>query len=153
MTKLLSLCSNALASKNRFGICLRSGEPIWYGTFPPNDEYYNGEQWSAELETAKRAIWLTKRIKEMLDLTEMKLELFVEVEWLTLANEAKGSPRKSKAGGKARCLDILSEKHHIDLHMNLILSRQNPANRYITCKGFKRHSDGMAVAIESLLDA
>ena len=140
MTKLV-LYSDAKAKNNRFGITDADGNPLWYGLFFDSDRDYNGEQSTGEMAAAKKAVWLAGKIKEILNLKNIELELRVDAEWLTWANEANRSDHDGKTGGKALKLAYAAKKAGIELTVEHVRGVDNPADKYTICYGHKSWRD------------
>ena len=138
--KKLILFSDAKASKERFAICDKNGNPIWHGRFFENERDFNGEQSSGELAAAKKAVWLASKVKEAIGEEDLFLELRVDAEWLTWANEV-GQEDDQGQGGKARVLGSQAKKFGIELEVVHIPGQENPADQFTTCTGFKKWSD------------
>jgi len=135
--------TDAASTHNRFAICDQDGEPIWYGQF------FEGvsEQSEAELEAAKKALWLANKIKEDAGLDVLRLELRTDAEWLTWANVvAEGDPR----GGKARELGARAVRLGIALFVQHIPGVNNPADSYTRTSGFLKWNESIK-KVESLL--
>lgn len=128
------LIVDGAAKHDRFAVCDGEGNPVWHGRFF-GDGGYNGEQSSSEIETAKKAIWLTSKIKEALNEDSIRLELNTDAEWLTWANATDGR------GGKAKALSSLAKRHNIALEVVHIAGEENPADFYSRTKGFKKWQD------------
>ena len=134
--KYITLISDGAAKHDRFGICDKEGNPLWYGQFF-DSAGYNGEQSSSELAAAKKCIWLAGKIREENELDEIGLILKVDAKWLLWANE----PMANKKGGKAKALRWMAEKNNVILSIIHISSAANPADYYTRNKGFKKWSD------------
>jgi hypothetical protein len=131
----LTMFSDAKARKDRFAICDAVGKPLWFGKFFDNDKDYNGEQSSGEMAAAKKAVWLTSKIKEAVGADTIRLTLKVDAEWLTYANGvALGD---EGAGGKARALGFAARRLGVDLWVEHIRGVDNPADAYTVGTGFK----------------
>lgn len=142
--KKLVLFSDAKASKQRFGICDKNGNPVWHGRFFENERDFNGEQSSGELAAAKKAVWLASKVKEAIGEDDLFLELRVDAEWLTWANEV-GHKDDQGQGGKARVLGSQAKKFGIKLEVVHISGKENPADEFTTCTGYKKWSDNNLV--------
>lgn len=126
----VTLYSDAKASAGKFGITNADGNVLWYGRFFDNEDA--GEQSSAELEAAKKAVWLTSKIKEAIGEPAIELLLYVDAEWLTYQDHS---------GQKGYALTQLARKHNIDLHVHWISGKENPADEWTTANGYKKWSD------------
>ncbi len=133
-THEITLYSDANAKTRRFGICLKNGDPIWYGKFFDEDSDFNGEQSSAEMSSAKKAVWLASKVAEKLGV-KLKLNLYIDAEWLTWANNL------GKRGGKALQLRELARKLNVCLEVTHINGAENPADQYTRCHGFKSYRE------------
>lgn len=131
-----TLYSDAKASKDRYAVCGPNGEPLWYGRFFDNDKTYDGEQSSGELAAALKAVWLARRIAEAAGATVIKLNLRVDAEWLTWANEAAAGDKAR--GGKARQLAAAAAKYGVILHVEHISGAKNPADKWTVADGHMR---------------
>ena len=132
-TVTLILYSDAKARTNRFGICDKNGNPVWFGMFFDRDDF-NGEQSSGEMEAAKKAVWLASKVMKSLKTTAINLHLNVDAEWLVWANQTHTHDER---GGKARDLGIYAEKLGVVLHVEHIPGEKNPADKYTICSGVK----------------
>lgn len=133
--KKITLYSDAKASNDRYAICDQSGEVVWAGRF--FQEHI--EQSACEMAAAKKAVWLAKKIREQNNLETIVLNLKVDAQWLTYAENVQyGSTRH---GGKALQLGHLAEKYNVVLKMNWIPGKENPADKFTVCKGFEHFSN------------
>jgi len=147
-TASLTLFSDAKAKNDRFGICDKSGNPVWYGKFFDNDRDYNGEQSSGEMAAAKKAVWLASKVKEAIGAPALALTLKVDAEWLCWANAVRMGA-KSDVGGKARPLGEMAQKLGVVLTVEHIPGTENPADKYTVCTGFLKYSE---TDIKTLVD-
>lgn len=132
--------TDAKARTERFAVCDKNGDPIWYGRFFPNDTDFNGEQSSGEMAAAKKAVWLAGKVREALGLGAIHLTLRVDAEWLCWANSV-ATDDNSKIGGKARVLGEFAQRMGIILKVEHIPGASNPADQYTVCSGFKNWRD------------
>lgn len=132
ITHEVTLFSDAKASRNRFAITDEDGNPLWYGQFFDNDAEYNGEQSSGELASAKKAVWLASKIKESIGASAIRLNLMIDAQWLCYQDHA---------GQKGFALTILAKKYNIQLNVQWISGKSNPADRYTVERGFQKWSD------------
>lgn len=135
VTHRVTLYSDAKAKKDRFGITASDGSPVWYGRFFDSDKGYNGEQSSGEMEAAKKAVWLASKVRDAVG-GVVELELFVDADWLTYANESYG-----KQGGKAKVLRNYAKKLGIPLNVQWVSGLKNPADAYTICDGFMKYTE------------
>lgn len=141
----ITLFVDAKASTERFAVANEKGVGVWYGRF------YDavGEQSAAELDAAKKAIWLASKVKAENDLEALKVVLKVDAQWLCWANESVEG--YTKRGGKAKCLAFMAKKHDLVLKVEWISGVNNPADKYTTIRGYQNWSDGIAdIAINEL---
>lgn len=131
----VTLYSDAKARCDRFAICDRDGDVVWFGRFFDDDADYNGEQSTGELSAAKKAIWLTSKVKEAMNQPAIRLSLIVDANWLCTLS------------GKAEALAILARKFGIDLNMQWIPGTENPADKFTTASGYLSWKD---CALENL---
>ena len=143
-TKSLVFYSDAKASRDRFGITDRAGDPVWHGRFFDDDRDYDGEQSSGEMAAAKKAVWLAGKIAGAAGET-VALTLFVDAEWLLWAN-AYFSPGK-KVGGKARALAEAAVRAGIHLRVEHVAGADNPADAYTVCHGYQKYDVAGGVAL------
>lgn len=146
MNKLM-LFVDAKAKHDRFAICDCNGEPIWFGKFFETDCDYNGEQSTGEMAAAKKAVWLASKVAESLGEKAIKLTLMVDAQWLTWANAAKNFPTDRKTGGKARVLMYAARRLGVDLTVEHVAGKDNPADKYTICAGYKKWSDNNLAAL------
>jgi hypothetical protein len=140
----VKLYSDAKASYGRFAICDGNGEVVWYGRFFDGE---GSEQSEAEMEAAKKAVWLASKIAEALNEKAIVLTLYVDAEWLTWANGTD-----PKVGGKARTLRESALKHNVSLDVVHVAGAENPADKWTTEKGFKKWSDNNLPALANQYD-
>jgi hypothetical protein len=126
--------SDAKARTNRFAICDAAGQPLWVGKFFENDRDYNGEQSSAEIAAAKKAVWLASKIKETVGATTIRLTLKVDAEWLAYANNVA---RNVDGGGRA----LAAERLGVELDVEWVRGVENPADRFTVGRAFKSWKD------------
>lgn len=61
-----------------FAVCDGEGEALWYGTFHPDDRYYRkGDQASASLSAAEKAVYIAGQARREADLEAVRLRLLV----------------------------------------------------------------------------
>ena len=138
----LTFYSDAKASAGRFAICAKSGEVVWYGRFFDGE---GSEQSQAEMEAAKKAVWLASKVAESLGEAAIALTLKVDAEWLCWANGTD-----PKVGGKAKALRETAQYLNVALTVEHIAGESNPADRWTTERGFKKWSDNNLAALISL---
>ncbi|MCC6721763.1 MAG: hypothetical protein IT243_06130 [Bacteroidia bacterium] len=136
----VTLYSDAKASKDRFAITDEDGDVLWYGKFFDSDSDYDGEQSSGELAAAKKAVWLASKIKEAINEEVIRLNLFVDAQWLLYQDHA---------GQKGYELTRLAKKYNIDLNIEWVPGENNPADTYTTESGFKKWSDNDLTSLAS----
>ena len=146
-TASLTLITDAKARTDRFAVCDRNGNPVWFGKFFEDDRDYNGEQSSGEMAAAKKAVWLASKVKDALGAAAIRLTLKVDAEWLCYANAVAGNPMDNKTGGKARPLGELAQRYGIVLNIQHISGVSNPADKYTVCSGFKKWQDADLLAL------
>lgn len=137
-THVVTLYSDAKAKFDRFGITDANGNPVWFGKFFDDDRDYNGEQSSGEMAAAKKAVWLASKVKDAIGAQAIRLELFVDAEWLCYANNVEAG---EASGGKARALAYAAQRLGVVLNVNWIQGTENPADKFTTCAGFKKWQD------------
>lgn len=130
----LDLYSDAKAKYDRFAITDANGNVVWYGKFLYSDKDYNGEQWIGELAAAKKSVWLASKVKEELNLDYLKLNLYVDAQWLTYQDHPKQ---------KGYILTWLAKKYGIDLNVEWIRGENNPADKWTTESGYKNWRDSI----------
>lgn len=113
----LVLYSDANCKNNRFAVCNGNKQPVYFGNF------FNGtaNQAMAELEAAKKALWVAVKVKEHYELEAMKLVLYVDAEWLTYQDNKKQ---------KGFILTEFANKNNIVLEVVHISGKDNPADKY-----------------------
>ena len=133
VTHEVSLYVDAKARCQRFGICDAAGEVVWHGIFFDDDQSFSygdrNEQSACECAAARKAIWLTSKIKESAGATAIRLNLKVDAQWLTTG------------GGKATILQSDARRFNIELNLEWIPGTSNPADAWTTASGFKKWSD------------
>jgi hypothetical protein len=139
----VTLYVDAKASHDRFAITDEDGNVLWYGKFFDNDSDYNGEQSSGELAAAKKAVWLASKIKEATGSDAIKLNLYVDAQWLTYQDHP---------GQKGFVLTQLARKYNIDLNIEWIPGANNPADSWTTRSGYKKWSDNNLRSLVKTLD-
>lgn len=138
----IMLYTDAKARTDRFAICNKNGDPVWYGKFFDDDRDYSGEQSTGEMAAAKKAVWLASKVKDVLGASTIRLTLMVDAEWLTWANLVQ---QGRDGGGKARALGEAATKAGVVLTVQHIPGAENPADKYTICTGFQKYD------IESLV--
>jgi len=126
VTHEVTFYSDAKARCERFAICDRDGKVVWFGRFFDGE---GSEQSAAELEAAKKAIWLAGKVRQVLGAEAIRLTLRVDAKWLTTLS------------GKAACLADAARKNAIELAMEWIPGTQNPADKWTVTTGFQKWSD------------
>lgn len=137
----LTLYSDAKARCDRFAICDRDGDVVWYGRFFDDDRDYNGEQSSGEMAAAKKAVWFASKVAEAVGAETIRLTLKVDAEWLTWANVASDPRDNGKRGGKARQLAEAARRCNVILTVEHVAGTSNPADRWTTASGYQKWSD------------
>ena len=154
ITHVVTLYSDAKAKNDRFGITDSAGNPVWFGRFFADDQEYNGEQSSGEMAAAQKAVWLASKIKEAVGADMIRLNLFVDAQWLCYANAVTAG---ESGGGKARPLGYLAQKLGIVLDVQWVPGTKNPADAFTICDGYKKWSDNdlavLAVPVEKRVAA
>lgn len=129
VTHEVIMFTDAKAATQKFAVCDENGEVLWYGKF------FNGEgdeQSDAELDAAKKAVWLAGKIKEEMKFPALRLILNVDASWLCYQDHA---------GQKGFALTILARKNNIQLFMNHIPGAINPADKFTVLTGYKKWQD------------
>jgi hypothetical protein len=108
---------DANAGDGRFAICDEDGGPVRVGGFSFGDRV--DSQASAELEAAKKAVWLASKIRDVLGEQGIALTLMVDAEWLTY-----------RTGKRSRELYIYARRLGVALSVRWIPGSENPADRY-----------------------
>lgn len=130
-THRVTLFSDARHSHDRFAITDRSGKPLWFGRFFETVE----NQAMAELEAAKKSIWLSGQIREAIGAAVIRLDLKVDAKWLTTRR------------GKAAVLNSLAGRAAVDLRIQWIPGVSNPADPFTVGAGYKKWSDNDLAAL------
>lgn len=128
VTHEVTLFSDAKARCERFAICGKNREVVWYGRFFDGE---GSEQSAAELEAALKAIWLASKVRNEVCQPgkTVRLNLFVDAQWLVTLS------------GKAAALSDAARKFNIELSIQWIAGTSNPADRWTTAAGFKKWSE------------
>lgn len=71
------LCAAADDTEQRFAITDCEGEALWYSTFHPDDRFYRGNQASALLSAAEKAVYLAGQARREAGLEHVRLLLRV----------------------------------------------------------------------------
>ncbi|MFL0278099.1 hypothetical protein [Mycobacterium sp. SMC-19] len=137
-TAELTLYSDAKVSADRFGIVFGDDDPAWYGKFFGEV----GEQSRGEMEAAKKAVWYASKVAERTGHT-LRLNLFVDAQWLWHANGDTG-------GGKAAALRDYARRLGVVLHVEWIPGSENPADEYTVCSGYVKWTETIYAAAEHL---
>ena len=132
----ITLFSDAKAKNNRFGITDEDGDPLWYGQF----YHVMDEQSAGEMEAAKKAVWLARKIADENTIDKINLILKVDAQWLRYANKWASD---TKTGGKARQLMESAIKNRVYLKVEHVPGIDNPADEYTTCSGYLNWHDGI----------
>lgn len=130
ITHEVTLYTDAKVSKNRFAVCDRDGEVVWYGQFYHTEDA--GEQSRGELCAAGKAVWLASKIREELALPAIQLNLIVDAQWLTYQDHG---------GQKGYRLTYQAIKLKVDLHITWISGTKNPADSWTIESGYKKWQD------------
>lgn len=135
VTHEVTFYSDAKARCERFAICGGDKSVVWYGRFFEGE---GSEQSAAELETAKKAIWLARKIKEIRNLPAIRLNLFVDAQWLCTLS------------GKASILATMANTGSVELNIQWIRGTTNPADKWTTASGYQKWSeiDVASLAVE-----
>lgn len=136
--KQITLYTDAKASADRFAVCNQDGEVVWSGRFFGKV----AEQSACELESAKKAVWLAKKVAEDNKLDHIKLKLYVDAEWLCYANSVN-KDTNSKTGGKARALGNYANYLGVYLEVVWVSGERNPADKYTTATGYYDYNDNL----------
>lgn len=137
----ITLFSDASENSNRFGITDEKGGELWHGQF---FGVVPSHQAQAELEAAKKAVWLASQIGARVG-RPVSLTLKVDAEWLVWANHV------GKEGGKAKKLSFAAEKSGVDLFVEHISGKENPADKWTKCKGFRKAQEAIDLWIGRFL--
>jgi len=127
-----TLYVDAKASADRFAITDEDGNVLWYGRFFDNDRDYDGEQSSAELAAAKKAVWFAGKIKETLNEDAIRLNLYVDAQWLLYQDHP---------GQKGFVLTQLANRYNVQLNLEWIPGKDNPADEWTTASGYQKWSE------------
>ncbi|MBL0319662.1 MAG: hypothetical protein IPP74_10315 [Alphaproteobacteria bacterium] len=119
-THELTLITDADKSLNRYAVCDGHGGVLWHGKF---FEHEPATQFEAEIEAAKKALWLAGKVKERIGAQGIRLTIKLDAEWLSFQGDVlKGQARKN----------------NIELHMINVPGVENPADKWTTETGFKK---------------
>lgn len=132
ITHRVTLYSDAKASQDRYAITDADGSPLWYGRFFDSDRDYDGEQSSGELAAASKAIWLASKVAEAIGSTAIRLDLYVDAQWLLYQDGPKQ---------KGFALTRAANRLNVDLHLHWIPGKENPADEWTTASGYKKWQD------------
>jgi hypothetical protein len=115
------------ATPKRFAIATADGQGVWYGDFLQGHEHAA----AAEMDAAKKAVWMAVQAGAN------RLVLRVDAEWLTWANATDGK------GGKAKALRWYAEDLGVDLVVEHVSGRDNPADRFTRQTGWREWQAGL----------
>lgn len=102
-----------------YAVCDSAGKPVWFGAFHSSDsDFTPGDEESADLAAAKKAIWLAGKAREELDEEALNLTL-------TVSRPGLGSDVLTAAATRAK------------LALTLDISDDNPAIDQCQEPGFK----------------
>lgn len=140
VTHEITLYVDAKARCDHFGICGEDRKMVMHGRLFEDAKIacypgYHGEQSNAEVCAALVAIDLAAHVKTHVGAAAVRLNLFVDAQWLcTLA-------------GKAMPLASAARRHKIDLNVEWISGRDNPADAWTTASGYVALRDVNMVAL------
>lgn len=126
----ITLYCDAKQSTNRYGITDRNGLPVWHGQF--FTDAAPEHQADAELEAAKKAVWLAGKVKEELGLKAIELNLYVDAEYLCYQDHYKQ---------KGYVLTIQAKKTNVKLNVRHVAGTDNPADKWTVERGFKKWNE------------
>ena len=127
-THSLILYSDAKWSADRYAVCDKEGNPVWFGKFFAQ----MASQAECELDAANKAVWFASKVKEAVGATSLRLTLYVDAQYLIYQD----SPKQ-----KGYELTKAADKFGIALDVQWIPGNENPADQYTVCAGFKKWSD------------
>jgi hypothetical protein len=147
----LPLYAAALSGAKRFAICDKSRRPTWFGRFFAGDRDFKGDQISADMSVARKAIWLASKAREELALPAIKLLLLIDAPWMTSTAEGI-APLLAE-------LQDMAEKLSVLLELVQVTSPENPAVAQANKAGYMRWQDctfsemvDQALPAEEMLD-
>lgn len=139
VTHEINLFVDAKARCQRFAICSEDSKPVWYGIFFEDDQSFSygdrNEQSACECAAARKAIWLTSKIKEVVSAKAVRLNLKVDAQWLVTG------------GGKASILQSDARRFNVELNLEWIPGTSNPADEWTIASGFKKWNDNDLAAL------
>lgn len=136
----ITLYSDYKLGTNKFAITDKDGSPLWYGV----DFDKPTAQTDGELGAAKKAIWLAQKIADLKGEKGVRLNLYVDAEWLTYQSHSKQ---------KGYQLKKLAQRYNVSLNTDWIPGKDNPADEYTTASGYKKWSDNSAADLIGLLES
>jgi len=139
ITHAVTLFCDACVRINRFAICDKLKNPVWYGYFAWRDEQHNFEQARAELGVAKKAIWLASQCFDLIEGETKKIQvnLMVDPMWLRWS---RISPELDPQG-KMSELEFFARKYDVDLKFDHVQQVDNPASSYILASKYQSWRD------------
>lgn len=135
----ISLYSDYKLSTNKFAITDENGKPLWYGVDFDNPT----AQTEGELNAAKKAIWLAQKIAELKGEKGVKLNLYVDAQWLVFQSSSKQ---------KGYELKRLADRYNVSLNTTWIPGKDNPADEYTTASDYLKWSDNSSEDLFALLE-
>ncbi len=122
-THQVTLIADAEQTNKRYAICDIIGNVLWHGKF---FDYEPESQADAQLDAAKKAIWLAGKIKETIKSPAIRLNLRVDAEWISWQDSDR------------RVLEMLAKKNSIELKIDPVPSSDNLADNWTVKTGFKK---------------
>lgn len=113
----------------RFAVCNASGSPIWYGRLFEDP----GSAAHAELEAAKKAVWLAGKIREQVP--------GCDVLRLTLKTDAQALTYQDNRKQYGYVLTTMAEASRLILLVDHIDGATNPADRWSRDPGYAKYQD------------
>ena len=148
VTDQITLYCDAKGSNHRFAITDEEGEVLYGGPFFENEKM---GQAMAEMKAAKKTVWFARQVADFNSLEKVRLDLFVDAEWLCYAN---GTNYAWSSGGKAKELGKYARYMGVALKVKHVPGKDNLANAFTEDKGYVRWGEKIhEVVVNHLTEA
>ena len=131
----IELYTDASSKFEKFAITNSKGDVVWHGRF-----FEELSQARAELESAKKAVWLARAIADKNGLENIKLILNSDAQWLLYFDSFLKNPKNAK---KASELGKLALKMKVELDVKWIPSEKNLADSFTKTKGYMHYDENL----------
>lgn len=131
--KNITLYCKVEPSLNCFVICNQDGKVVWSESFSASPI----EPSACDIEAAKKAVYLAKKIREKHNLSSIYLTLIVGSNWLSL------SDNKDYYDELAWKLLHLAEKYNVVLSVEHIPRKESPVDEYTVDRVYVDYKDNI----------